>query len=214
MKSLKSGMRAERVRLELRMELNGQEPGMVRNLGDFVEPVLGEAGELHSPRLHELRVASLEFVPVPVPFADPGSAVGAGGERTLPQNAGHRAHPHGAAHRFHAFEIAQQLEDLVFGMRVEFLGARPGESAFGAREFDHRPLESVADAEERHAIDACPSSCLRHPFGSTRSEAAGHQDAVAVVELREIAILEALGFHPADLDARVMGHSAVHKGLG
>src|SRR5215472_4038993 len=67
----KKRMRLHRFRLELGMELAAQIPGMIRQLADFdVDAVRSLAGEFQAVILQNCLVIAIEFVAMPVAFAD------------------------------------------------------------------------------------------------------------------------------------------------
>src|SRR3954449_10881635 len=68
--------RPRRARLELRMELAGNEPRMVRQLDDLDEAAALKRARDHEPCIDELRaVVVVDLVPVPVPLVDDRLAV-------------------------------------------------------------------------------------------------------------------------------------------
>src|SRR4051812_34140933 len=84
------GMGASRFRLELGVELHGQEPRVVGYLDDLDEvaaPGAGAGGD-QAVLLEGLAVGVVEFVAVPVPFLDQVLAVGLAGEAARGQDAG------------------------------------------------------------------------------------------------------------------------------
>src|SRR5262245_34922823 len=70
------GMRLHRLALELRVELAGQEIGVIGHLDDFDEALVGGlAGHLEPAPLQIVHVLAVHLVPVPVPLADLGAAI-------------------------------------------------------------------------------------------------------------------------------------------
>jgi len=69
----KEWMRCKRPRLELGMELNAYEPGMVRYFHDLRQPAVRRpAGNTKTVLSKLARVTYVHFIPVPVTFADRG----------------------------------------------------------------------------------------------------------------------------------------------
>src|SRR5204863_8737376 len=69
-------MRRERLRLELRMELDSDEPRVRRQLRDFDELAVGRAARHLHPVLRERRlVETIEFEAMPMPLVDQIAAV-------------------------------------------------------------------------------------------------------------------------------------------
>ncbi len=67
----KQRMRPGRLRLELRMELHGHEPGMLGDLDDLDQPPVGAgAAEVHPVLGELLAVGVVELVAVAVPLGD------------------------------------------------------------------------------------------------------------------------------------------------
>ena len=95
-----------------------------------------------------------------------------------------------------AEQVAQLVDHLVRRVLVELGGVGALEPADVARELDGRPLEAVADAEERHAVLARVFGGLHHPARAARSEAARHQDAVAPSSSAAALLFERLGLDP------------------
>src|SRR5262245_5114323 len=70
------GVRLHRLALELRVELAGQEVGMVGDLDDLDEALVGGlAGHLEAAPLEVVHVLAVHLVPVPVALADLGARV-------------------------------------------------------------------------------------------------------------------------------------------
>ena len=88
------------------------------------------------------------------------------------------------------------------------------EHADVARKLHGRPLEPVADAEERDLMLARVFGGLHHAARAARAETARHEDAVRPLEQPEAAfLLERLGFDPLDVDAQAIGEAAVRRAL-
>src|SRR5271157_3505290 len=102
-------MRIEWLRLELRMELAAKEPRMVGRLNNLhVVLVRRPPGNLQSRRRQNLFVFAIEFVAVPVPFADLNSSVSLVCKRSRLQLARPGAQPHCAAHFVHAQQRSEE----------------------------------------------------------------------------------------------------------
>ena len=82
---------------------------------------------------------------------------------------------------------------------VELAPSMPGHVA---RELGHRDLHAEADAEVRHAALAREPRGADLALHAAHAEAAGDQDAVALLELAlGLRAVDRLGVDPADLDA-------------
>ena len=85
-------MRHKRRRLEFRMELAGEKPGMVRSLYDLDVFAIGRAAaDAETSGGERFFVFAIEFVTVAVAFADVRGSVGAEGRGILFDLAGPRA---------------------------------------------------------------------------------------------------------------------------
>src|SRR5580700_8360369 len=94
----KEWMRCKRPRLELGMELNAYEPGMIRYLHDLRQPAVRRPAGNHQTVLSKLaRVTDVHFIPVPVTFADRGRPINFGDAASGRKHGGIRAEPHRAA---------------------------------------------------------------------------------------------------------------------
>ena len=129
-------------------------------------------------------VEAVELEAVAMPLVDERGAVDPLGQRSRRQLAGVAAETHRAAQFVDAEQIAQLVDHLVRRVLVDLGGIGAVEPADVAREFDGRPLEAVADAEERDAVLARVLGRLHHAARAARAESAGHQDAVRAVEQR------------------------------
>src|SRR6266566_1354158 len=72
-------VRLERLRLKLGMELDADEPGVVRNLDDLRQDTVGRhAGEAQPGRFEGIATGDVDLVAMAVPLADMGRAVDVG----------------------------------------------------------------------------------------------------------------------------------------
>src|SRR5262249_22073269 len=142
-----------RARLELRVELAGDEPRMVGQLDDLHEPPLLERAAYDEARLHEPRpIVVVDLLSVPVPLVDDGLTVGlrdARSPRPLPRVA---AGPLRAAGILDLLLLRQQVDDRVWRLRVHVGRVRPLEPDHVARELRDRDVHSEADAEVRNPV--------------------------------------------------------------
>ena len=83
-----------------------------------------------------------------------------------------------------------------------------------ARRLDHRHLHAEADAEIRHVALARELRRADLAFGAALAEAAGHQDAVDMLEERRgILVLEHLALDPVEIDLDLVGDAAMRQRL-
>ena len=100
----KEGMRFERLRFELGVELAAEVPGMISEFADFdVDAVRGLAGELQAALGEDRFVFAVELEAVAVAFADMLLAVGGAGVAALGEMSGISAEAHRAAEFVDAF---------------------------------------------------------------------------------------------------------------
>jgi hypothetical protein len=92
-------------------------------------------------------------------------------------------------------------------------GARVFEAADVARELDDRGLHAEADPEERHAGLARVANGFDHAFDTAHAEATGHEERVTLAQhfFRARGVGELLARHPLDVDADVVGDTAVDQ---
>ena len=84
-----------------------------------------------------------------------------------------------------------------------------------ARGLDHRHVQAVADAEERHFAFAREFHRVDFSLRAALAEAAGHQDAVDVLqECRRIGPLEDFAVDPVEMDLHIVRDAAMHQRLG
>ena len=83
-----------------------------------------------------------------------------------------------------------------------------------ARRLDHRHLHAEADAEIRHVALARELRRADLALGAALAEAAGHQDAVDVLEeRRRVLVLEDLALDPVEIDLHLVGDAAMRQRL-
>src|SRR3990172_6370498 len=144
----------ERVRLprpgaQLRVELAGHEPGVVGELDDFHELLLGpEARDPEAVLFQVLEVVVVHLEAVAVALLDDPLPVGPGGGAPLGEQDRVEPQPHGAALGPHGALLEQQVDDLVARAGVELRRVGVGQPADGPGELDDRALHPEADAEE------------------------------------------------------------------
>src|SRR5580765_1772175 len=107
-------MRRERLRLELGMELDGDEPRMRRQLRDLDELAVGRAARHLHPVLRERRlVETIEFEAMPMPLVDQIAAVDSVRDRSGHEFARVASQSHRAAELVDAEQVAQLVDHLV-----------------------------------------------------------------------------------------------------
>src|SRR6185503_17908197 len=106
-------MRPRRLRLEFRVELNGQVPRMARQLGNLHELAVGRSPGDPQAVLHERSlVQAIELVAVAVALLDLPRAVHTMSERTRRDVARVAAEPHCPAELVNTQQVSQLVNDL------------------------------------------------------------------------------------------------------
>jgi len=132
---------------------------MVRRFHDFHVVLIGSPpGDSQPGGNQGLFVLSVEFVPVPVPFADFRRAVGLVRKRARLKLARPRAQAHRAAHLFHAQQLSQLVNHAVRGLRIKFRAVRLLQPRRIARVFDRGALHSEANSKEGNSLFQEPGS--------------------------------------------------------
>ena len=181
-------MRIERARLQLGMELDADEPGMVGVFDDLGQEAVGRhAGEAQALRLEPVAIADVDLVAVAVALGDLRVAVDLGDlgcrARASP---GRRRAAWCRRDRRPAARFSSSLPRSHSVMRPTTgsgVGPNSVELALGdagevARRLDHRHLHAEADAEIGHLALAGEARRPDLALGAALAEAAGHQDAV------------------------------------
>src|SRR5882672_1597143 len=205
-------MAVSRIRLELRMELRGEEPRMGGQLDQLDRTVARETRQ-HEARASDLvGVAVVELEAVTVALRDLICAVDLLRERAVLDETDLRAEPHRAAElRSGAALLQTAVAVLPFGdqrdhgmrrLRVDLGGVRAGEPHDVARVLDHRHLQAEADAQVRHVLLTRELHGSDLAFDAALAEAARHEDGVDLVETAGAFGLEVLRLDVDDVDAR------------
>ena len=138
---------------ELRMELAGHKPGMVRQLDHFNDMLVRRyTGEQHSLLLHLFPVIVIEFISVAVALVNELLAVFAICLGADIQNTGILPQPHGAAPLVHIPLVRHQIDDVVGRRRVDFGRMRIRIPQHVAGKFHHRDLHTQANAQVRDPV--------------------------------------------------------------
>ncbi len=193
MKLANKRVRLEGTRFQLGVILHPDEPGMVGNSTVSGSNPSGETpAKLHALGFQLVAVAHVDLVAVAVPLGDFGVAIDLGDAAAVRKLGLVRAEPHRAAEiaasRAHfelvaAHPLGHQANDrLVAG--AEFGGIGVLDAGQRAGGLDHRHLHAEADAEIRHLALAGEARRADLAFRAAVAEAAGHQDAVDMLQER------------------------------
>ena len=100
--------------------------------------------------------------------------------------------------------------------RIELAGVGVVQPADVARKLDAGRLHAQADAEIRNFLLARVADGVQHALDAALAEAARHQDAVVVFELRLVIAIavfasKPFGFDPVQVQLQVVRQRAVHQ---
>src|SRR5581483_4310338 len=144
----------------------------------YIDSVGCFAGEAHAVLHQDVLEFPVEFVTVPVAFADLGCAVRFFSEAARRQAAGIRAQAHGSPEFVHAFQFPQLKNYAIRSVRIEFGGIGIFQSAHVARELDHHGLHSQADSKIGNFVLARTADGVQHAVDAPPPESAGHENAI------------------------------------
>src|SRR5688500_16720954 len=211
----KQRMRPQRPRLELGMELHGQEPWMRGQLRDFDEFAVRRATrDAHALLGERLLLQAIEFEAMTMTLMHQRRSVDTFGERSWCQLARISTETHRPAELVHAQQIAQLVDHLVRCVLVYFRGIRSFETAYVARVLNGGLLEPVTDAKERHTMLAAVLGGFHHSACTARSEPARHEYAVRACQRLASAFLrERFRLHPVQSHFQPVREAAVIDGL-
>src|SRR5436309_2991430 len=197
------------------MELAGHEVRVVLDLDDLDQLLLRPDARDQQPVLLErLEVVVVDLVAVAVALADDPLAVERRRAAAVAEQDRIEAEAHGATLVGERPLLGQQIDHEVRGVGSELGRVGALQAAHVARVFDYRALHAEADAEVRHALLARVAHRLDLALDAAVAEAARHQDAVDVGEVRGGAVaLDVLGVHPDDVHFRLVSDAAVDQGL-
>src|SRR5215468_5886872 len=208
-------MRVPRAGAELRVELAGDEPRVVRQLDDLDELLLRPDPRDPQPGLLEVgQVVVVHLVTVAVALADDALPVGPRRAGALVDDDGVQPEPHRPALVDDLPLLGQEVDHVVGRRGLELRRVRALEPADVAGVLDDRALHAEADAEVRHAAFARVADRLDLPLDAPVAEATGHEDPVEAGDVAGHPLaLDALGVHPHHLDGCLVGDAPVGQRL-
>src|SRR6266542_138876 len=209
------GVRVPRARAEFGMELSRDEVGMLGQLDDLHELLLGPHPRHAQPvLLHALQIVVVDLVAVTVTLLDDALAIQARGMTALAEHDRVEAEPHRPALGLEIPLLGQEVDDGMPGGRVELRRVGAVEPADVPGELDDRALHAQTDAEVRHPALPGIADRLDLALDPAIAEAAGHENPVHVAEVGGRAVpLDLLGVDPHELDPRVVGDASMRQGL-
>src|ERR1700730_15407598 len=141
-------MRTVRPGAKLRVELRGDEPGMVTQL-DYLDQAVIRRGsaEDHARFPHRLAIRIVELETMPVPLVDDRLPVRLGRQRSGLQLAGIETEPHRAALVGDVALLGQEVDDRMAGEGIELRAVGVGLAQQIAAELDDRALHPETEPE-------------------------------------------------------------------
>src|SRR6476646_3818872 len=165
--------------LELRMELNGNEPRMIRHLDDFHQrAVRAGRGNQHTMRFKLIAVRIVEFIAVPMPFPNCFAIVTLQRLAVRVETRLLCAQSHRAPFVGNRLLFIQQADHRVPGVLVEFRRMRSIKTDHVPAKLDDRALHAKTDAKEWNAALASETNRFDFAFNSAFAEASRHEHAI------------------------------------
>src|SRR5579863_7473583 len=220
---LEQRMGLEGLRLQLRMELDANEPRMLGQLDDLGQDSIGgHAREAEAGRFQPFLVVDVDLIAVPVALADPVAAVDGTDLAVGLEPAVIGAEPHAAAEittfvapldQVAAHPFGHQADDRLVG-RTELGRVRLADAGEVSRPFDHGHLHPEADAEIGNPAFSREAGRMDLAFRPALSEPARHQDAMHAFQVvHGVFAFEDLGIDPVEAHLDVVGDAAMDERL-
>src|ERR1700687_2610307 len=206
-------MRFQRLRLELRMELAADEPGMVGGLNNLdIRSVRRPSGNFQTCTDEGLLIIAVEFVTMPVALADFERPIGARRKGSGLELAGPRTEPHRPAHLINSKQFAQLVNHPVRCLRIEFRAVRLRQSAYVARIFYRGALHPQANPQKRNLFIARITDGVNHALYAALPESAGHKKSIHIPQpsRRRLHRINLFGLDPFEHRSLVMSQTPVH----
>src|SRR2546422_1087354 len=214
-KSLEERMRFEGSRLEFRVELAAQEPGMVADLHDLdIGPIRRLARQVESTAHQGLLILPVELVAVAMALGNLRLAVslvseGTGLELRLPRPQAHRP-----AQLVDPPQFPQLVDHAVRSGGVKLRAVGPFQAADVPGEFDHRALHPETNPEIGHFPGAGVFDRAEHAGDAALAKAARHEDSVHVFKRpRPLFSCQPFGFDPPEVHLQVVRQAGMRKSL-
>ena len=202
--------------LQLGVELDAHEPGVVGQLHDLHQALVGgETGQLQARLGQLLAVVVVELIAVAVALGDLVGAVGPVGKAVVVGDAaGIGPQAHGAALLRDAPLVGHQVDDRVGGGLRQLAGVGVGHAAHVAGKLHHGHLHPQADAQEGDLVLPGKAHGGDLALDAPVAKAAGDQHAVDPrQQLGGVLVGDSLRVHPTDLHLLLVLDAAVGQGL-
>ena len=164
---------------EFRVELNGNEPGVVGDFNNFHEALVGTGPGDDKPGLFKLlAVAAVELVAVAVAFGDLEAAVGSSRATAGREVCRLASQPHGSALLGDTFLFLHQADDRMGRVAEELSGVGLRQARGMPGEVDDGALHAEADSEKRQLSFPGIANRLHFAFDAAFPEASGNNQGV------------------------------------
>ena len=158
---------------------------------------------------------AIEFIAVPMAFADFSRAVGFVCERSRLEFARPSAQPHRAAHFVHAQQLAQFVNHAVRRLWIKFRAVRLLQTRDVARILDRCALHAQADSKIGHFLLARVLNRVNHSLNPALAESAWYQNSIVVVQSprRRFRRIHFFRFDPVELGFVIVRQPAMQQRL-
>ena len=165
--------------LKFWMKLRGHKPGMVRQLYDLDQAIIGgTATDYHTMRLHALAIFIIELVAMAMTLKDNRFAIGLVGFCTGSEAADPVAQAHGTAFIGHSALRVHQIDDRIGGLRIKFGAVGAFEPQHIAGELDDGHLHSKAEPQVWFFHTTSEVRGLNLSFDAAMAKTARYHDAI------------------------------------
>src|SRR5580704_7609187 len=152
-KCLEQRMRLQRLRLKLGMKLAPNKMRMVRKFDHlYISPVRRRPRNPQPARRQSFFILTIEFITMPVPFADLILPVDFMRQSSRLNLASPRTQPHGAAKFLHPTQFAQLVNHPMRSRRIELARIRIRQPTDVASKLDASRLHPQTNSEVRNFI--------------------------------------------------------------
>nr|AXN76753.1 CTP synthetase [Aeromonas veronii] len=200
-----------RSRGELRVELRSHEPGVIRDLDDFHQLLVGgETGHFQTCRFNLRQQLVVDFVTVTVTLVNSRAAVHLTHLGIFDQVAELGTQTHGTAQigllgtgldvALFIHPLGDEADDRIRAIFLEFGGVSPFHTRYVASEFDHGNLHAEADTQVGDLVLAGILGSQNFAFHTALTEATRHQDRVQTFQQLGATGLDILRVDVLDVD--------------
>src|SRR5436305_11425226 len=165
--------------LKFWMKLRGHKPGMVRQLDDLDQAIIGgTATDYHTMCLHSLAIFIIELVAMAMTLKDNRFTIGLVGFCTGSEAADPVAQAHGTAFIGHLALRIHQIDDGIGGLRIKFGAVGAFEPQHIAGELDNGHLNPQTEPQVWLVHTTSEVRGLYVAFDTTMTKTAWYHDAI------------------------------------